>query len=141
MMNVTYDEAAALQQLVTEINSEKDSVVVVEGKHDVSALKSVGFSCKILEFHSFCGLTRFSDSVSSHKNVILLFDSDRKGRYLTRRIIEQLERRAKINLHYKKKLNQITGGRVRTIEEIAHYEDALFGIVQQIHDSVIKNKK
>ncbi|CAE6499159.1 putative Toprim domain protein (Modular protein) [Candidatus Nitrosotenuis uzonensis] len=126
---VSHQEVTALLNLIHEINEEKDSVVVVEGKRDSYALKCIGFSCKILEFHRFGGLTKFSDSVSGHKNIILLFDSDRKGRYLTRRVIEQLERRAKINLYYKKRLNQITGGKIRTIEEISQYEDALFGAI------------
>jgi len=101
--------------------------VVVEGKRDSAALKNLGYEQKILEFHSFGGITKFADSVSDHKNLIILFDSDRKGKYLTRRVIEQLERRTRIDLSYKKRLIEITNGKIRTIEELSQYERFLDG--------------
>ncbi|MDC8438029.1 MAG: topoisomerase [Candidatus Nitrosotenuis sp.] len=115
------EEIADLRNFVVSLNEEIDSVVVVEGKRDSAALKMLGYEQKVLEFHSFGGLTKFADSVSHHRCLIILFDSDRKGRYLTRRVIEQLERRTRIDLSYKKKLNEITKGRVRMIEEVSRY--------------------
>ena len=120
-MEISHAEISDLQNFIVELNSAQESVVVVEGKRDSTALRKLGYGEKILEFHSFCGITKFADSVSSHKNLIVLFDFDRKGKYLTRRIIMQLERRTKIDLSYKKKLAQITRGRIRTIEELSKY--------------------
>jgi len=94
----------------------------VEGKRDSIALRKLGFSGKVIEFHSFKGLVKFSDSVAKYKNVILLLDGDRKGRYLTKRIIGLLEHRAKIDLSFKKKLNSITKGKIRFIEQLVCYE-------------------
>ncbi len=119
--DIPLEEIADLRNFVVSLNEEIDSVVVVEGKRDSAALKMLGYEQKILEFHSFGGLTKFADSVSHHRCLIILFDSDRKGRYLTRRVIEQLERRTRIDLSYKKKLNEITRGRVRMIEEVSRY--------------------
>lgn len=119
--DIPFEEIADLRNFVVSLNAEIDSVVVVEGKRDSAALKMLGYEQKVLEFHSFGGLTKFADSVSHHRCLIILFDSDRKGRYLTRRVIEQLERRTRIDLSYKKKLNEITKGRVRTIEEVSRY--------------------
>lgn len=84
----------------------KDSVVIIEGKNDAIALKNIGFSGKIIEFHKFGGVVNFADSVAHYEKLIILFDRDRKGRYLTGKIIQILERRIKIDLSFKKNLQQ-----------------------------------
>ena len=122
-MEFSHDELAQIRDLISGLNSEHESIIVVEGKRDSAALRSLGCSREILEFHSFCGITRFSDSVSGYDNLIILFDSDRKGRYLTRRVMEQLERRVRIDLSYKKRINRICGGRIRMIEEMSRYAE------------------
>ena len=120
-MNITESEIIELQKLINSLNSKKDSIVVVEGKRDTSALKKLGYYGKICEFHRFKGLAKFVDSVSSYKNLIVLFDGDRKGRYLTSKIISQLEHRTRIDLSFKKKLVSITKGKVRHIEDLSRY--------------------
>ncbi len=120
-MNFHESEILQLKNLIHSLNSKKDSIVVVEGKRDTSALRKLGYSGNICEFHSFKGLARFADSVSCHKNLIVLFDGDRKGKYLTSRIISQLEHRVKIDLSFKKKLVSITKGKVRHIEDLSKY--------------------
>lgn len=127
-MLVTENEICGIKEFIDSLNSEKESAVIVEGKRDSAALKKLGFTEKVLEFHRFGGLTKFADSVSDQKNLIILFDSDRKGKYLTRRVIEQLEHRTRIDLSYKKKLVQITRGKIRAIEELDRYEQFLYGV-------------
>lgn len=127
-MLVTENEICEIKEFINSLNSEKESAVIVEGKRDSAALKKLGFTEKVLEFHKFGGLTKFADSVSYHKRLIILFDSDRKGQYLTRRVIEQLERRTRIDLSYKKKLVQITRGKIRAIEDLDGYEQFLYGV-------------
>jgi len=68
----------------------------------------LGYQGKILEFHKFGGMNVFADSAAKYKKIILLFDIDKKGRYLTGKIIQLLQRRTKVDLSYKKKLRQIT---------------------------------
>jgi len=120
-VNVAESEIIKLQDLIDSLNSKKDSIVVVEGKRDTSALKKLGFSGKICEFHSFKGLARFADSVAPYKNLIILFDGDRKGKYLTSKIISQLEHRVRIDLSFKKKIVFITKGKIRHIEDLSKY--------------------
>ncbi len=121
-MEISFDEISDLRSFINNLNYMQESVVVVEGKRDSEALKKLGFTEQVLEFHSFGGITKFADSVAHHKNLIILFDSDRKGKYLTRRIIEQLERRMRIDLSHKKRLVEITKGKIRAIEELVRYE-------------------
>ena len=121
-MLVTEQEIAELKNFVSHLNSMKGSVVVVEGKRDSAALKRIGFSGKVLEFHKFGGMVNFADSVARHDSLIILFDGDRKGKYLTGKTIQLLQRRTKIDLTFKQKLTKITKGKIRFIEQLVCYE-------------------
>ena len=121
-MEFSEKEIDDIKKFIKHLNSKNESVVVVEGKRDSIALEKLGFSGKILEFHSFKGIVKFSDSVAKYKSIILLLDGDRKGRYLTKRIIDLLEHRTKIDLSFKKKLVSITKGKIRFIEQLVCYE-------------------
>jgi len=121
-MEFPESEIAEIKKFINLLNSQKDGVVVVEGKRDSAALVKLGYSGKILEFHKFNGMIKFADSAAKYRKLILLLDGDRKGKYLTKKIIELLERRTKIDLLFKKKLVSITKGKIRFIEQLACYE-------------------
>ncbi len=120
-MQVSYDEIKGIRDLIRQLNADKKSVVIVEGKKDSKALKKLGYMGKILVFHHFNGLTNFTDYVANYENLVMLLDGDRKGRYLTARITEKLERRTSLDFSYKKKLISISKGRVRFIEQLSLY--------------------
>jgi len=122
---VTEQEIIELKNFIFQLNSMKDSVVVVEGKRDSIALKKLGYSGKVLEFHRFGGMIAFTDSVSKYENLILLFDRDKKGRTLTWKTIKLLQRRTKLDLSYKRKLREITKGKIMFIEQLVCYESYL----------------
>ena len=124
-MLVTEQEITELKNFVFQLNFVKDSVVVVEGKRDSIALKKLGYTGKVLEFHRFGGMVNFTDSVAKYKNLIILFDRDKKGRYLTGKIIQLLQRRTKLDLSYKRKLRGITKGKIMFIEQLVCYESYL----------------
>jgi len=121
-MEFPESEIAEIKKFMNMLNSQKDSIVVVEGKRDSAALIKLGYSGKILEFHKFNGMIKFADSAAKYHKIILLLDGDRKGKYLTKKIIELLERRTKIDLLFKKKLVSITKGKIRFIEQLVCYE-------------------
>ena len=104
-MLVTEQEIHEIRNFVFQLNLMRDSVVVVEGKRDASALKKLGFSGQIIEFHKFGGIVNFADSVARYEKLIILFDRDRKGRYLTGKTIQLLQRRTKIDLSFKRKID------------------------------------
>jgi len=122
---VSEQEISEIKDFVSHLNSMEESVVIVEGKRDSAALKKIGFSGKVLEFHKFGGMINFADSVARHENLILLFDGDRKGRYLTRKTMCLLQRRTKVDLSYKKRLRAITKGKIMFIEQLVCYESYL----------------
>jgi len=124
-MEFPESEIAEIKKFMNLLNSQKDSVVVVEGKRDSAAQIKLGYSGNILEFHKFNGMIKFADSAAKYRKLILLLDGDRKGRYLTKKIIELLEHRTKIDLLFKKKLVSITKGKIRFIEQLVCYESNL----------------
>jgi len=122
---VTEQEITELKNFISELNSMKDSVVIVEGKRDSAALKKLGYSGKVLEFHRFGGMVNFTDSVSKYKRLIILFDRDKKGRRLTWKTIQLLQRRTNVDLSFKRKLRIITKGKIMFIEQLVCYESYL----------------
>ena len=121
-MDPEIKDLSRVQDFVKSINSRHDSIIVVEGKRDEDALKKIGIAGRICQFHNFKGLIKFADSMPKYKNLILLLDSDRKGRYLTKRIIAQLQHRMTIDLSFRKELTVITKGRVRNVEDLLMYK-------------------
>ncbi len=121
-MRVTEQEVQDVRNFILLLNSQVESVVIVEGKRDSAALKKLGFSGKVLELHKFGGMIKFVDSVAKYQRLIILLDGDRKGRYLTRKIVEQLQHRTKVDLSFKRKLVSITKGKIRFIEQLVCYE-------------------
>ena len=124
-MLVTQQEIEELKKFVSELNLNSKSVVVVEGKRDVFALKKIGYVGKILEFHRFGGMIKFADSAAKYEKVVFLFDMDRKGRSLTARAIGLLQRRTRIDLSCKRNLRIITKGKIKQIEQLSCYENFL----------------
>ena len=121
-MRVTEQEVQDVRNFISLLNYQVNSAVIVEGKHDSIALKKLGFSGTVLEFHKFGGMIKFADSVAKYDRLIILFDGDRKGKYLTGKIIGQLQRRTKVDLSFKRKLVEITKGKIRFIEQLVCYE-------------------
>ena len=123
-MLVTEQEIIELKDFIVQLNSIEE-IVVVEGKRDSIALRKIGYTGKILEFHKFKGIVNFTDSAAKYENLILLFDRDRQGRQLTEKTIQLLQRRTKIDLTYKRKLRAITNGKIKFIEQLVCYESYL----------------
>jgi len=121
---VTEQEIIELKDFIFQLNSIEE-IVVVEGKRDSIALRKVGYTGKILEFHKFGGMVNFTDSVAKYESLILLFDRDRQGRQLTEKTIQLLQRRTKIDITYKRKLMAITKGKIKFIEQLVCYESHL----------------
>ena len=112
-----------IDDFILSLNDEsnRNSIVIVEGKKDVEALYYLGYSGKIKTYHHFRGTTNFIDRCATNYNkLILLLDSDRKGNAITKKILSQLNGKI-IDLNYKKKLLKITSGKIKKIEEIKSF--------------------
>ena len=121
-MLVSEQEILELKEFIFQLNSIENGVVIVEGKRDSNALKNLGYTGKVLEFHRFTGMINFTDSVAKYERLIILFDRDKKGRQLTEKTIQLLQRRTKIDLTFKRRLQEITKGKIKFIEQLVCYE-------------------
>ena len=121
-----------LHEFISMLNeeSENGSIIVVEGKRDVEALARAGFNGNLTIYNRFKGITDFVDSHSRIRaKIILLLDMDRTGKYLTSRIISQLQYRGgHVSLFYKKALARISNGKIRHVEDLSAYAPHLAGI-------------
>lgn len=121
-MLVSEQEILELKDFIFQLNSIHNAVVIVEGKRDTNALRKLGYDGKILEFHRFSGMINFVDSVAKFERLIILFDRDKKGRTLTGKTIQLLQRRTKVDLTFKRKLRIITKGKIMFVEQLVSYE-------------------
>ena len=121
-MLVSEQEILELKEFIFQLNVIENGVVIVEGKRDSNALRKIGYTGKILEFHRFTGMINFADSVAKFERLIILFDRDKKGRTLTGKTIQLLQRRTKVDLTFKRKLRMITKGKIMFIEQLVSYE-------------------
>ncbi len=124
-MLISEQEIFELKKFVFELNAIEKGVIVVEGKRDSDALKKLGCTRKVLEFHRFAGMIDFADSVAKYERLIILFDRDKKGRTLTGKTIQLLQRRTKVDLSFKRKLRIITKGKIMFVEQLVSYESYL----------------
>jgi len=124
-------DLAELSQFIEFLNSESEigSLVVVEGKRDLEALRSIGFKGDLIVYNNFRGIGDFVHQLATrNKKVILLLDMDRKGKVLTSKILSHLNSSCQHDyLHTKRKLAQITKGRLKHIEDLKSFsKDSFF---------------
>ncbi|MCJ7470787.1 toprim domain-containing protein [Candidatus Bathyarchaeota archaeon] len=116
-----------LDHLVQE--SARGTAIVVEGKKDLEALRELGVQGKILSAKT--GGRSFLDLLSEieeaePREVILLFDFDRRGREWTKRLKMHLEKaRIKANVTFWCELYKLLGKDVKDIESITTYMETL----------------
>ena len=122
VVQITEQEVQDIRNFISLLNYQVNSAIIVEGKRDSTALKKLGFLGTVLEFHKFGGMINFADSVAKFDRLIMLLDGDRKGKYLTGKIIEQLQHRTKVDLSFKRILIGITKGKIRFTEQLVCYE-------------------
>lgn len=130
MARIDQDEVQRLQKFVNMLNEESSNgaIVVVEGKRDVKALASIGFIGNVVMLNSYKGVNKLVEHLEQASKVILMLDMDRKGKYLTRKILTLLQYKGKnADLFYKKTLAEITKGKVRHTEDLTIYNKYISG--------------
>jgi 5S rRNA maturation endonuclease (ribonuclease M5) len=116
-----------IEKLATD--SAKGCLIIVEGQKDYQALRQLGINGKILTAKtsrkSFLDLILEIEKQSCPQ-VILLLDFDRRGKELTKRLIQHLETvRIKTNTSYWKELQVRVRRDVKDIEGLPTYLQTL----------------
>lgn len=116
-----------LERLATE--ATKGTLIVVEGKNDVEALKKLAIKGNIISVKT-AGKS-FVDALAqieeeNIKEAILLLDFDRRGREWTKRLRQRLEeQRIKVNVDLWNKLRGLLGRDVKDVEGLPTYIETL----------------
>jgi 5S rRNA maturation endonuclease (ribonuclease M5) len=103
--------------------------IIVEGKKDIETLQTLNVEGTIIAAKT--GGKTVLDTVSEiektrKKEAILLLDFDRRGRQLTKRLMQHLEKtEIKVNLTFWLNLLAIVGKEVKDIEGLASYMETL----------------
>jgi 5S rRNA maturation endonuclease (ribonuclease M5) len=117
----------ALSEIADE--SAKGTLIVVEGKKDMDALRSFGVAGPVLTAKTGGkSITQiFSEiELTQPKEVVLLLDFDRRGKEATARFAAGLERaRIKPDLTFWRSLRALTGREVQCIESLTSYLQTL----------------
>jgi 5S rRNA maturation endonuclease (ribonuclease M5) len=89
---IDIDRAERLREVIEDLQEINKGVpVIVEGKKDASALRSLGLTGYIIMLHNGSGLYDFCDDIAERfHRVILLLDWDRKGEDLNRVLSKHL---------------------------------------------------
>ena len=113
------------------IESERGSVIVVEGKRDLEALARIGFTGQVTVLNHYKGINNFVDNhYHVDKKIILLLDMDRTGKCLTSKLLKQLQSRGgNVSLFYKKTLARISNGKIRHVEDLVSYAPHVMGFM------------
>ena len=120
-----------IEQIITALteDSAKGKPIIVEGKKDVEALRTLGVNGRILtvktEGKSFLEATAEIEKLGAHE-VILLLDFDRRGKEGTERLQQSLERaKIKANMRFWHELQGLVGREIQCIESLVSYLNTL----------------
>jgi 5S rRNA maturation endonuclease (ribonuclease M5) len=118
-------------QILTALAEEsaKGTLIIVEGKKDVDALRTLGLTGAVLTVKT--GGKSFLDAVSEIEQmgaseVILFLDFDRRGKEGTKRLKQNLERaKIKPNVTFWRELSALAGKEIQCVESLTVYLDTL----------------
>jgi 5S rRNA maturation endonuclease (ribonuclease M5) len=118
-----------LQKLIDRLSyeSQKGSVIVVEGIRDRDSLRKIGITGRILCLQSSRkNAFGFVEELRGVGDVIVLTDFDREGTFLARRLARILNaERMRGNLILWRDLRRLTRSDIRSIEELPKYYQRL----------------
>jgi 5S rRNA maturation endonuclease (ribonuclease M5) len=121
-----------LIDFIKYINSLREStVIVVEGRNDIDALRVIGIKLSSGKFLAIKGLSRDDvvDRIYQEPNIILLSDFDREGKRIRHKIRQEIQRRrghGKIDSYPRQLLYKFfRSARINEIEEIKQFQSEI----------------
>jgi 5S rRNA maturation endonuclease (ribonuclease M5) len=111
-----------LRDFIDQLNSKSDNetVVLVEGKRDIIAMREIGFTGNIVSINSFLRM-KHNGSLSVRK-VIILTDFDREGRYLTSKLYKTIPRMGiGVSIEERRQLLEASKGLIYNIENLSRF--------------------
>ena len=112
----------SIDELVEEL-AEAAVPIIVEGKRDTKALRSLGIAGEIIELNQGVGIVEFCETVArTHRKVILLTDWDAKGGKLFRALAELFKSLGvKVDGDYRRELARLAKKGSKDVEGVPGY--------------------
>ena len=127
MLSSLQRKAEKLAQLLERLVAEatKSTLIVVEGRNDIEALKELAIQGNIISVktagRSFLDVLTEIEEQNVSK-VILLLDFDRRGREWTKRLKQRLEeKRIKVDISFWNKLRALVRHDIKDVEGLPTY--------------------
>lgn len=127
MLSSLQRKAEKLAQLLERLVAEatKSTLIVVEGRNDIEALKELTIQGNIISVktagRSFLDVLTEIEEQNVSK-VILLLDFDRRGREWTKRLKQRLEeKRIKVDISFWNKLRALVRHDIKDVEGLPTY--------------------
>lgn len=125
------------QKLIERISfeSQRGSVIVVEGLRDKESLREMGISGTILCLqNSRMNAVRFAEQLNDIQDVVVLMDFDRQGVFLAKNLTRILNSQGvRTNLILWRDLRRLTKSYIRSIEELPKLYQRLQTDLLHIH--------
>jgi len=119
--NDNYEMLRLMEIFIERLNEEsnKRTLIVVEGPKDIQALSFLGYTGNIYPLNHGGSIDKLLSKIKNYNKLILLFDMDNEGNNLTKRISKICqEQRLPIDISLRKELISITNGKIRNIENL-----------------------
>lgn len=105
------------QELLQElVEANEDAAVLVEGRRDQAALKELGLAGEILVYNQGETMADFAEGLRPRKQIIVLFDWDRKGGQLARLFQQKIAGGVRLDLEFRRRLARLS--LVRCVEDL-----------------------
>lgn len=98
---LTKEKKEKISKLILALQ-EENNLIIVEGKNDSRSLYNLGIK-RCVELNG--PIYQFVENLSSEKKVVLLLDTDKEGKKLTKKLLEEFQRnKIKTELKYWREL-------------------------------------
>ncbi|AGB04950.1 small primase-like protein with Toprim domain [Aciduliprofundum sp. MAR08-339] len=119
---ISQESMEKIESILEDMRVENvQTPILVEGKRDREALRTLGMEGEIITVNMGKSLSDLADFIASrHFKVIILTDWDRKGSYLAGKLFTLLRDNDVIcNMEYRRKLGFYVGAHISSVEELA----------------------
>ncbi len=114
------DRNTTARKFLQELSAVNESVpIIVEGFHDVQALRALGIRGDIVKVHSGKSIQQFcEDFSSSYDEAVILTDWDSRGNQLFTLLTRFLEADWERYNHFRETLRDLAGGSFQEVERM-----------------------
>lgn len=123
----TYD-IEALEELISALleASQQGVAIIVEGRRDMMALRSLGISGPVIMASSRSILTMAEDAARQFQEIVVLTDWDKKGEEMATQIEQHLRwSPCSANMEIRSRLKRLVKKEIKDVESLSFYVERM----------------